>query len=150
MVVSVSGADTTLVQTTAKLADGTAAAPSSLAFDNSTTTGLFRSNTDVIGITVAGTETYRLDATTFDAPKLQVDSTLGSTTPFFKVDPTTNNVLIGPDTNQLSLDNTNTLKSVGNNIDIPLNFETKGGGDFTYLRVELIKHLALLMEHLML
>ena len=34
---------TTLVQTTAKFADGTAAAPS-LAFDNSTTTGLFRSN----------------------------------------------------------------------------------------------------------
>ena len=31
----------------------------------------------------------------FDTPKLQVDSTLGSTTPFFKVDPTTNNVLIG-------------------------------------------------------
>ena len=122
---------TTLVQTTAKLADGTAAAPS-LAFDNSTTTGLFRSNTDVIGITVAGTETYRLDANTFDTPKLQVDSTLGSTTPFFKVDPTTNNVLIGPDTNQLSLDNTNTLKSVGNNIDIPLNFETKGGGDFVF------------------
>ena len=53
-------------------------------------------------------------------------------TPFFKVDPTTNNVLIGPDTNQLSLDNTNTLKSVGNNIDIPLNFETKGGGDFVF------------------
>ena len=83
-------------------------------------------------MTVAGTDTFRFDANTFDTPKLQVDSTLGSTTPFFKVDPTTNNVLIGPDTNQLSLDNTNTLKSVGNNIDIPLNFETKGGGDFVF------------------
>ena len=122
---------TTLVQTNAKFADGAAATPS-ISFDNSTTTGLFRSSGDVIGVTIAGTETFTLGATGFDAPKLQVDNTLGNITPFFKVDPTTNNVLIGPATNQLSLDNTNTLKSVGTDIDIPLNFETKGGGDFIF------------------
>ena len=122
---------TTLVQTTAKFADGTAALPS-LAFDNSTTTGLFRPSGDVIGVSIAGTETFTLGATGFDTPKIQVDTTLGNTTPFFKVDPTTNNLLIGPATNQLSLDNTNTLKSVGTDIDIPLNFETKGGGDFVF------------------
>ena len=122
---------TTLVQTTAKFADGTATAPT-ITFDNSATTGLFKQAADVIGITIAGVEKFRLDTNTFDAPKLQVDTTVGSTTPFFKVDPSTNNVLIGPETNQLSLDNANTLKSVGSNIDIPLNFETKGGGDFVF------------------
>ena len=122
---------TTLVQTTAKLADGTAAAPT-LAFDNSLTTGLFRSTGDVIGVSIAGAETFTLGATGFDAPKLQVDTTLGNASPFFKVDPTTNDVVIGPATNQLSLDSTNTLKSIGSNIDIPLNFETKGGGDFVF------------------
>ena len=75
-------------------ADGTAAAPT-FAFDNSATTGLFRSAADVIGVTIGGTETFTLGATGFDTPKLQVDTTLGNTTPFFKVDPTTNNVLIG-------------------------------------------------------
>ena len=123
---------TTLVQTSAKLADGTAAAPS-LAFDNSAQTGLFRSAGDKIGISVAGTELFTIDATTgFDAPKLQVDATLGNTTPFFKVDPAANAVTIGPATNQLSLDNTNTIKSIGTDIDVPMNFETKGGGDFTF------------------
>jgi hypothetical protein len=124
-------AASTISQLTGKFADGTAAAPT-IAFDNSATTGLFRSAGDVIGVTIAGTETFTLGATGFDTPKLVVDSTLASTTPFFKVDPTTNNLLIGPATNQLSLDNTNTLKSVGTDIDIPLNFETKGGGDFVF------------------
>ena len=122
---------TTLVQTTAKFADGLAATPS-ISFDNSATTGLFRQAADVIGVSIAGTDKFRFDTNTFDTPKLQVDSTLGSTTPFFKVDPTTLNVLIGGATNQLSLDNSNTIKSVGTNIDIPLNFETKGGGDFVF------------------
>ena len=122
---------TTLVQTTAKLADGTAAAPT-LAFDNSTQTGLFRQGADSIGISVAGVEKFRLDANGFDTPTLQVDGTVGNTDPFFKVDPSANSVVIGPATNQLSLDNTNTLKSLGSNIDIPLNFETKGGGDFVF------------------
>ena len=34
--------------------------------------------------------------------------------------------------NQLSLMLHNTLKSVGTDIDIPLTFDTKGGGDFTF------------------
>ena len=123
---------TTLVQTNAKLADGAAGTPS-LAFDNSTTTGLFLSSNNVIGVSIAGNAKFTLDDTLgLDAPQLQVDSTLGSSTPFFKVDPTNNNVLVGPSTNQLSLDNANTLKSVGSNVEIPLNFETKGGGDFVF------------------
>ena len=122
---------TTLIQTTAKLADGTAAAPT-LTFDNSATTGLFRSAADVIGVSIAGTETFTLGATGFDAPKLQVDTTLGNASPFFKVDPTANSVVIGPATNQLSLDNTNTIKSTGTDINVPMNFETKGGGDYTF------------------
>ena len=35
--------------------------------------------------------------------------------------------------NKISLDNTNTIKAIGSNIDVPLNFETKGGGDFTFV-----------------
>ena len=128
--ITTSGA-TTLVQTTAKLADGSDASPS-LAFDNSASTGLFRSAGDKIGISIAGTETFTLGADGFDAPKLQIDSTLGNTTPFFKVDPSANAVTIGPSTNQLSLDNTNTIKSIGTDIDVPINFETKGGGDFVF------------------
>ena len=122
---------TTLVQTSALFADGNNAAPS-IAFDNSTSTGIFRSSANVIGISNSGTEKYRFSADTFDAPAIQVDGTLGSTAPFFKVDPTVNKVLIGPATNFLSLDNTNTLKSEGSNVAVPLNFETKGSGNFVF------------------
>ena len=123
---------TTLVNTTAKLADGTESAPT-LTFDNSDTTGLFRQAADVLGITIAGTETFRLSSAGFDTAKLQVDASLGSITPFFKVDPAANSLTIGPATNFLKLDNTNTIKSDGSNVDIPLNFETKGGGDFVFV-----------------
>ena len=121
---------TTLVNTSASLVDGLVSEPA-LKFDSAQTTGLFYNAGD-IGVTVAGTEKLRLGATGIDAHRIQVDSTLGNTTPFFTVDPTTNNLLIGPASNQLSLDNTNTIKSVGTDIDIPLNFETKGGGDFVF------------------
>ena len=125
------GGVTTLVQTTASLADGAAATPT-LNFDNSQTTGLFRQDADVIGISIAGVETFRLGADGYDGAKLQIDSTLGNVSPFFKVDPSANSVTIGPATNFLSIDNTNTIKVDGSNVDIPLNFETKGGGDFIF------------------
>ena len=123
---------TTLVQTTAKFADGTAAAPT-ITFDNSATTGLFRQDADKIGISIAGAEKFRLDATKgFDAPLLQVDSTLDAITPFFKVDPANNLITIGPASNTLTIDNTNTIASAGSNLNVPLNFGTKGGGDFVF------------------
>ena len=123
---------TTLVQTTAKFADGTAAAPT-IAFDNSATTGFFRQDADKIGITIAGAEKFRLDALKgIDGHLLQIDSTLDAITPFFKVDPANNLITIGPSTNTLNFDNTNTIKSAGSNLDVPLNFETKGGGDFVF------------------
>ena len=104
----------------------------SIAFDNSTSTGIFRSSANVIGISNSGTEKYRFSADIFDAPAIQVDGTLGNTAPFFKVDPAVNKVLIGPATNFLSLDNTNTIKSEGTNVAVPLNFETKGSGNFVF------------------
>ena len=76
--ITVTGADQQLDKLNAKLVDGTAGATPSIAFDNSTTTGLLRSDTNVIGVTGAGTETFRLDATGLDTPKIQIDSTLGS------------------------------------------------------------------------
>ena len=92
---------TTLVQTTASLADGSEGAPT-LNFDNSLTTGLFRQAADSIGVAIAGTETFRLSSAGFDTAKLQIDSTLGNVSPFFKVDPSTNSFTIGPATNFLS------------------------------------------------
>ena len=62
---------TTLVQTTAKFADGTAAAPT-ITFDNSATTGLFRQAADVVGVTIAGTDTFRFDANTFDLSLIHI------------------------------------------------------------------------------
>ena len=131
--IAATASNSTISKLTGKLADGTAALPS-LAFDNSTTTGLFRSAADKIGVSIATTELFTLDAALgLDAPKIQVDATLGNLDPFFKVDPANNSVTVGPATNKISLDNTNTIKATGSNIDVPLNFETKGGGDFTFV-----------------
>lgn len=48
-----------------RLANGTAGAPS-VAWTNSTTTGLFRQAADVVGVSISGTERYRISATLHD------------------------------------------------------------------------------------
>ena len=129
--INVSGADSDLVRGLIKLRDGTAAAPT-LSFDNSTTTGLFRSSGDVIGVSIAGTEATTFKSTGIDSTGLQIDATIGSSTPFFKVDTATPKLNIGTSNANLSINNSTTISTDGTDIDIPLTFDTKGGGDFTF------------------
>jgi len=129
--ITVSGADSTMERATITLKDGTAAAPS-IGFDNSTSTGLFRSAGDVLGITTGGTETTTFKGTGIDTVGLQVNSTLGSTTPFLKVDTTTPKLILGSASANLEISNTGSLTTAGTDIDVPLTFDTKGGGDFTF------------------
>ena len=132
--ITVANADSSIDRAAIKLQDGSAATPS-LGFTNadSPTTGLFRQAANVIGISIAGTEKIRLDATnSLDTTGLQVHSTLGSSTPFFKVDTTTPKLNIGTSTANLSINNSTTIVTEGTDIDVPLTFDTKGGGDFTF------------------
>ena len=129
--ITVSGADSTIERGLIKLKDGTVAAPT-LTFDNSLTTGLFRSSGDVIGISTGGTETTNLKSTGIDTTGLQVNSSLGSTTPFFKVDTATPKLILGAAATQLEISNTGGITTAGTDIDVPLVLDTKGGGDFTF------------------
>ena len=132
--ITVANADSSIDRAAIKLQDGTAGTPS-LGFTNadSSTTGLFRQAANKIGISLAGTEKIRLDATNgIDTTGLQVNSTLGSSTPFFKVDTTTPKLNIGTSNANLSINNSTTIVTEGTDIDVPLTFDTKGGGDFTF------------------
>ena len=129
--ITVSGSDSTIDQAEIKLRDGAAATPS-LTFDNSLTTGLFRSSGDVIGVSTGGTETTNLKGTGIDTTGLQVNSTLGSTTPFFKVDTATPKLILGAAATQLEISNTGGITTAGTDIDVPLVLDTKGGGDFIF------------------
>ena len=127
----ITGAPSNIEQLTAKLDDGTAVAPT-LTFQNSVQTGLFRQDADKIGITVAGVETGRIGNTGFDFTNLQVDSTVGNLNPFFKVDTSTNKMTLGLTAQNVFVDATNTIGTDGTDISVPLNFDTKGEGNFVF------------------
>ena len=132
--ITVSGADSSIDRALVKLIDGTALAPS-LTFSNadSNTTGLFRQAANVIGVSFSGTEKIRLDSSYgIDTNGLQVHSTLGSTDPFFKVDSATPKLTLGTAAAGLTINNSTTILTEGTDVDVPLNFETKGGGDFVF------------------
>ena len=132
--VTVSGADSSIDRAAIKLQDGTAATPS-LGFANtdSSTTGLFRESANKIGVSIAGTEKLRFDSVNgIDTTGLSVNSSLGSSNPFFKVDSATPKINIGTSNANLSINNSTTILTEGTDIDIPLTFDTKGGGDFTF------------------
>ena len=132
--ITVSGADSSIDRAAVKILDGTAASPS-LSFSNtdSATTGLFRESANKIGISVAGTEKIRIDSlNVLDTTGLQVNTTLGSSTPFFKVDTATPKLNVGTSNANLSINNSTTIVTEGTDIDVPLTFDTKGGGDFTF------------------
>ena len=130
--ITVSGADSSVDRASVKLVNGDANAPS-LSFTNSTQTGLFRQAADAIGISFAGTEGIRLDGTNYlDTQGLQVNSTRGSTTPFLKVETATPKLSIGAAATQIEINNACTISTSGTDIDVPLTFDTKGGGDYTF------------------
>jgi hypothetical protein len=127
----ITGAPSNIEQLTAKLDNGSAVAPT-LTFQNSVQTGLFRQDADKIGITVAGVETGRIGNTGFDFTNLQVDSTVGNLNPFFKVDTSANKMSLGLAAQNIFVDATNTIGTDGTDISVPLNFDTKGEGNFVF------------------
>ena len=129
--VQISGGTSSIAQTSLKVTDGTAAAPS-ISFDNSTTTGLFREGADIVGVSVAGTQTGKIDSSGLYFTGLKLDSDITETNPFFVVDTATSKLELGSATSNLFIDGTNTIGTGGSDINVPLNFDTKGEGDFTF------------------
>ena len=129
--IAVDGADSDIKRTKIQLVDGTAAAPS-LSLQNSSTTGFYRADADKIGIAVAGAAKGSIGADGVDIHKIQVDATPGNLTPFFKVDSGTNKVQIGSAATNLEIDATNTITTGGTDLNVPLNFDTKGEGNFVF------------------
>ena len=130
--VTISGGTSAISNTSLKLLDGTEAAPS-LTFDNSDSTGFYRAAADDIGITVGGTRKGKVDTNGLYFTGLKLDSDLTNANPFFNVDTSTSKLELGPTAAKLTIDNTNTIGTDGTDINVPLNFDTKGEGDFTFI-----------------
>ena len=129
--INVDGADSDIKRTKIQITDGSAAEPS-LSLFNSNTTGFYRLDADKIGISVAGVAKGSIGANGIDIHKFQVDATPDSLTPFFKIDSSTNKVQIGSAATNLEIDATNTITTGGTDISVPLNFDTKGEGNFVF------------------
>ena len=125
------GSDNDIDNANIKLQDGTALLPT-LSLQNSSTTGFYRHSADNIGITVAGTAIGTIGTLGIDVNKLQVDATGANANPFFKIDSSTTKVEIGTQAAKISIDNTNTIGTDGTDLNVPLNFNTKGQGNFTF------------------
>jgi len=130
---SISANPSTIYDLTTTLADGGASNPS-LAFKSSTTTGLFHQATNVVGVTVAGTQIGSIGSTGPLFKQLNVDSSINPTgaDTFFTVESTTPKLSIGATATKLEINNACTISTSGTDIDVPLSFDTKGGGDFTF------------------
>ena len=63
---------------------------------------------------------------------MSADATLASLDPYFSIDTSTETTLFGAPEKKISIDNTATISTTGSDIDVPLNFDTKGGGNFIF------------------
>ena len=129
--INAQGAASEIDDLTAKLSDGTAAAPS-LTLKNSPTTGFYRADADKLGITVSGTQFGQLSSNGLDLKTLVVDQTVDSTTPFFKVDSANTKVSVGSEAKNLYIGNDASIVSDGTDLNVDLNFDTKGQGNFVF------------------
>ena len=129
--VTISGGTSTISNTSLKLLDGTEAAPS-FSFDNSDTTGFYRAGADDIGITVGGSRKGKIDAGGIYFTGIKADADVTNLNPFFNVDTAASKLELGSVTTNLFIDSTNTIGTGGTDISVPLNFDTKGEGDFTF------------------
>ena len=131
--ISSTAAASTINDLTTTIADGAAATPS-LAFNTSNTTGLFHQETDVIGVSVAGTQIGNIGAAGPLFSGLSIDAAVNPIGPdkFFTVETTTPKISIGATATKLEINNSATISTSGTDIDVPLTFDTKGGGDFTF------------------
>jgi hypothetical protein len=130
---TVSGATSNITDLTTTISDGGAATPS-LAFNSSNTTGLFHQASNVMGVTVGGTQIGSIGSTGPLFKQLNVDSSInpaGSDT-FFTVESTTPKLSIGATATKLEINDSTTISTAGGDIDVPLTFDTKGGGNFTF------------------
>ena len=129
--VSISGGTSSITNTTLKLLDGTAAGPS-FAFDNASSTGQFLETANTIGYTVSGTQVGRLDSTGLRFTGFSADSSMSEVNPYFKVDTATEKTSFGTVTANLFIDANTTIGTDGTDVDVPLNFGTKGAGNFVF------------------
>ena len=65
---------------------------------------------------------------------LSIDAAVNPIGPdkFFTVETTTPKISIGATATKLEINNSTTISTSGTDIDVPLTFDTKGGGDFTF------------------
>jgi len=129
--ITAQGAASDIDDLTAKLSDGTAAAPS-LTLKNSPTTGFYRADADKLGISVSGTQFGQLSSNGLDLKTLVVDQTVDSTTPFFKVDSANTKVSVGSAAKNLYIGNDASIVSDGTDLNVDLNLDTKGQGNFVF------------------
>ena len=111
-----------------KLQSGTAAAPT-LVLASEDTTGFYRSAANEFSFSVAGVQKIRLGAVIDTATPLTVDSLLGATNPYFKVDPATETTVIGTVQSALSINNATEVSAVGADQNIDITFTPKGTGN---------------------
>ena len=121
----------TLTNTTASIADGTAAAPS-LNFVTSATTGLFHKNPDEFGIAIAGVE-KAVYGTSFNIGNdFQVGDTTTTASPVLKVDVTNATVITGTSAKGLRINNDASIEAIGTDADVDLTLTPKGNGGVTF------------------
>ena len=123
--------DVTLTNTTASLADGTAAAPS-LNFVTSATTGLFHKNPDEFGISIAGVEKAVYGTSLNIANDFQVGDTTTTASPVLKVDVANATIITGTAAKGLRINNDASIEAIGTDADVDLLFKPKGNGGISF------------------
>ena len=123
----------TINKLTTTLSDGNVGAPS-LGFDSSSTTGLFHEQANTIGVAVAGTQIGNIGANGPLFKQISVDSAINpaGADKFFTIESTTPKLSIGATATKLEIGNAANFSTTGTDIDVPMSFDTKGGGDFTF------------------
>ena len=122
--------DVALTNSTIQLADGTAAAPT-LNLVTSATTGLFKSDTDTLGVSIAGVEKGKWGASFAVGNDFQVGSTTVTASPVLLVDVANSTIKTGTAAIGLQINNDASIEAIGTNADVSLTFKPKGQGGVT-------------------
>ncbi len=122
--------DVALTNSTIQLADGTAAAPT-LNLVTSATTGLFKSDTDTLGVSIAGVEKGKWGASFAVGNDFQVGSTTVTASPVLLVDVANSTIKTGTAAIGLQINNDASIEAIGTNADVDLTFKPKGQGGVT-------------------
>ena len=123
------GADSFIDNFKFKLQSGTAAAPS-FALVAEDTSGFYRSAANELSYSGAGVQKIKMSDTVLEtANNLIVDSTLGSSSPYFKVDPTAETTTIGTVQSGIQVNNAAEILGVGVDANVPITLTPKGTGN---------------------